>query len=75
LGYWQGCALEFLPSCEGRLQMEKDVEFTFTKLAGVMAAQIKINADLRAEMEALISTLIEHQNDFRSRFELHLVLT
>jgi hypothetical protein len=55
--------------------MEKDVEFTFTKLAGVMAAQIKINADLRAEMEALISTLIEHQNDFRSRFELHLVLT
>jgi hypothetical protein len=55
--------------------MEKDVEATFAKLAAIVASQLKINADLRAEIDALMAILKEDDRDFGPRFEGQLAVT
>jgi len=53
--------------------MERDVQLTFAKLGACLADQLKINADLRAEIDALTATLKkEEREDFESRFEFYL---
>ena len=51
--------------------MDRDTALVFTKLAAIVADQLKINADLRAEVDALTATLKEHQSDFEVRFDHH----
>lgn len=54
--------------------MDRDTELAFGQLAAIVADQLKINADLRAEIDALTKTLKESQSGFGLLFEHHLGL-
>ena len=52
--------------------MDADTGAVFVKLASIIADQLKINADLRADVDALAASLKEVQPNFEARFGSHL---
>jgi hypothetical protein len=67
-------SLNLVPSPEKERiwNMPIDVEALLIRLTGMLAEQVRINADLRAEIDALTSTLKECYEDFGPRFEANL---